>query len=166
MYTEADRIAVQKQLRSRWMVTAIPAVIMLMTGIVVFVICQGNRQDWGWIFACTMTILGGGYFLFLFGVYLSPLQMYAKHITYMLTGRQRETEGILTDISDVPVNKDGLDWYAMTVNIGSKGVPEDDRLLYYDALKGHPDISVGARIRAFSNDKMISAIHRIKAEDA
>ena len=160
MYAEADRVTAQEQLRRRWMITIIPAAVLMATGVIVFSICQNQRQDWGWIFACAMTILGGGYFLFLLGVYLLPMKAYAKHIGYMLTGRMRKTEGRLTDVSDETVDRDGLDWYAITVNIGENAFSEDDRLLYYDALKSRPDIPIGTQVKIFSNDKMISDIRK------
>lgn len=156
MYSQEDHAQIRKQLQKRWIVTALPSVLLILSAIVVFVICQVQRKDWGWIFACVSTILGGGYFLFFFGVYLRPMMLYQRHVGYMLDGHKRETKGILTDVSSVPCDKDGLDWYAVTVNVGEKQDPEDDRLLYYDALKGKPAIPLGTRVMALSNDRMIS----------
>ena len=158
MYAQADRVEAQALLRRRWMVAVFPCAAVILAGIAIFVVCQQNRQDWGWFVACATTILGGGCFLFLYGVYVRPVRLYVKHIGYMLAGRKRETLGVLTDMSEVPIDKDGLDWYAMTVNVGEKDAREDDRLLYYDALKGKPEISLGTRVKILSNDKMISDI--------
>jgi hypothetical protein len=161
LYSQADRAGVQKQLRKRWMVSALPSGVLFVAAIVVFAICQSNRQDWGWVFACAATIVSGAYFLFFYGVYLRPMWLYARHVNYMLEGRMRETTGILTEVADEPTDKDGLDWYAIMVNIGDKGDPEDDRLLYYDALRGRPEIPLGTRVTVLSNDKMISEIRGV-----
>ena len=158
MYTEADHNDVRAQLKKRWLVAALPSALLFLVAVAVFAVCQTRRQDWGWIFACAATIVSGAYLLFLYGVYVRPMRLYSRHIGYMLTGHQRETKGVLAEVSDRPVDKDGLDWYAVTVNVGEKGDPEDDRLLYYDALKGKLEIPLGTQVVALSNDKMISEI--------
>ncbi len=161
MYREADRAQVQKELQKRWLITALPAGLLAAAAIAVFVLCQIRRQEWGWIAAAAGTILAGGYFIFLHGVYLRPMMLYHVHVGYMLDGRKRETEGVLQAVSDAPAERDGLDCYALIINVGERNDPEDERLLYYDALKGKPALAPGARVRALSNDKMIAEIREI-----
>jgi hypothetical protein len=156
LYSQADRDEIRARLKKRWLVTAVPSGLALLCAAAVFVICQAQRKDWGWIVACAVTILAGACFIFLYGVYLRPMRLYGRHVTYMLEGRMRETTGVLTEIADLPADKDGLDFFAITVNVGEKGEPEDDRLLYYDALKGKPNFAVGAHVTALSNDRMVS----------
>lgn len=161
MYTEKDRLAVEKELHKRWLVAALPTALIFVAAVALFVYCQLNRLDWGWMITCGLTILAGAYFLFLWGTYLGPMRLYQRHVGYMLSGRMRETEGILQEVGDVPEYKEGLSFFPLVVNVGNTGDPEDERLLYYDALKGAPSIALGTRVKALSNDKMISSIQMI-----
>lgn len=161
MYTEADRTQVKAMVRKRWLWTALPSAFLLAVSIAVFVLSQLRREDQGWMLACGLMILSGCYFLFLWGVYLGPIRLYAKHVEYMLDGRMRETTGLLTDIADAASDKDGLGFYAFTVNVGDRGDPEDDRLFYYDALKGRPELPLGTHVTVLSNDRMISELRKM-----
>ncbi len=161
MYSQEDLAQVEAQLRKRRILTFLPPALLFAVGAAVFAVCQGHRQDWGWGFAAAATILGGWYGLFLYGVYLRPMKWYLRHVRYMLEGRKRETTGILTSIAESACDKEGLDWYALTVNVGEKNDPEEERLLYYDALKGRPELPLGARVTVLSNDKMIADIRRV-----
>ncbi|MCL1854895.1 MAG: hypothetical protein FWF86_04100 [Clostridia bacterium] len=161
MYTEADRQAVYEESKKRWLVTVIPGTVLVLAGIIVFIICQAYRKDWGWMIACACTILGGAYVIFLFGVYLKPVLLYKQHLGNMLDGRKRETVGFLKDITLETSVKDGLDAYGVTVNIGAKDDPEDERLFYYDARLDRPAFPPGSRVTILSNDKMISDIRGV-----
>ena len=158
MYTEADRQAAQAESRKRWLVTVFPGAVLVLAGIVVFILCQVQRRDWGWVFACGCTILGGACAIFLYEVYLRPVLLYVRHLSNMLNGRKREVTGMLTKVAQVTSDKDGLDAYSVIVNIGEKDAPEDERLFYYDAQLSRLAIPPGIRVRIFSNDKMISDI--------
>jgi hypothetical protein len=164
LYQQEDRVAVRAEAKKRWLVTVLPGALLFVAGLAVFIICQIGRQDWGWIFACGCTIVGGAYVLFLYGVYLRPVLTYQKHVNYMLDGRKRETVGLLQDVAQEVTDRDGLDWYAMTVNVGEKNDPEDERLFYLDALKPRPDIPPGTRVRVLSHDKTVAELHRVSAE--
>lgn len=161
MYTQADHEQVRAQLRKRWLITAVPSALVLAAAIVLFVICQSRRLDWGWMAACCATVAAGAYFIFFYGVYVRPMALYEKNLRYMLDGRKRETTGILQEMAEAPQDKDGLDCYALVINVGDRNDPEDERLLYYDAMLGRPQIPVGARVRALSNDKMISDLREV-----
>ena len=73
-------------------------------------------------------------------------------------GRKRVTTGVFKSFSEDVCDREGLECYAMMVNIGEKDDPEDDRLFYYDAYKPHPAFELGERITVESNDKMVSSI--------
>ncbi len=158
MYRQEDHAAVQAEAKKRWIVTMLPGALLWAAGIAVFVVCQSQRQDWGWIFATACTIVGGAYVLFFYGVYLKPVLLYQRHVGYMLEGRKRETRGLLREVAWDVVDKDGLDCYAMTVNVGERNDPEDERLFYVDALKGRPDIPPGSPVTVVSNDKMVAEL--------
>ena len=158
MYTEADRHIACEESRKRWLITAIPGTALVLAGIIGFILCQAQRQDWGWIFAYACTIMGGSYTIFFYGVYVKPVLLYRRHLGNMLDGRKREVVGRLTKVARETSDKDGLNAYGITVNIGERDDPEDERLFYYDAQLAGLAIPLGTRVRILSNDKMIADI--------
>ena len=158
MYTQEDQKAINSMLHKRWLVTLIPSVFMLAIGIVIFVYGQLNRNDVLWMATVALTLLGGGYFLFFYGVYVRPARIYRKHVMYMLNGRMRETTGVFKSFSEDVSDREGLECHAMLLNIGEKDDPEDDRLFYYDVYKDRPAFTLGERVTVLSNDKMVSSM--------
>ena len=158
MYQEADLQTVQTMKKKRLLVTFLPGAAVAAAGIIVFIFCQLQKQDWGWIVTCACTILGGSCIIFFYGVYLKPVLLYQRHLGNMLAGRKRETTGLLKGIDPQISVIDGLETYAVTVNIGGRDDPEDDRLFYYDALLGGLEMPLGTRVKIESNDRMIADI--------
>lgn len=161
MYSQKDLDNVNAMLKKRWLAAAVPAGAALAVGIAVFVYGNAIRSDKLWMVTLALTILGGGYFLFLLGTWIKPALIYRKHVNFMLNGRKRVTEGILTEIASETTDRDGLECYAMNINVGKIGDPEDDRLLYWDVYKERPDQLIGRRVSAESNDKSVSSIREV-----
>lgn len=161
MYTQDDMMQIEKLFKKRMLITALPAAVAVATAVAVFVAGQLMRSNTLWIATVVLTILGGGYFLFLYGVYVKPARAYRTHVHYMLTGRMRETTGLLKSFAEDVSDRGGVECHALMLNVGEKDDPEDDRLFYYDALKPQPDCAVGTRVTVRSNDKMISAIETV-----
>ena len=161
VYTEADRQTAHDECKKRWLVTLLPGIVLVLAGVVGFVIFQVQRLDWGWIFACGCTILGGSYAIFFYGVYLRPVLLYWRHLGIMLSGRKREVVGRLMEIAQETSDKDGISAYGVTVNIGERNDPEDERLFYYDAQLAGLAIPFGASVRIISSDRMIADIREI-----
>ena len=158
LYSQDDLNNVCKMLKKRWWVTSVPAVAILSAAIAIFVYGQLNRNDTLWMLTAALTVLGGGFFCFFYGVYVRPVRIYRKHLTYMLGGRMRSTTGVYKSFAEDKSDREGLECYAMLINVGDKDDPEDDRLFYYDAHKAKPSVPFGTRITVQSNDKMVSAI--------
>jgi len=158
MYTQEDWNDINVMLKKRWFATAAPAAVVLIAAIVVFVIGRIHRSDSMWMLTSLLTIIGGGYFLFFYGVSVRPARIYRRHLSFMLNGRKRVTTGVFKAFSEDVSDREGLECHAMLVNIGDKNDPEDDRLFYYDAYKPAPAFELGDRITVESNDKMVSAI--------
>lgn len=158
MYTQDDLTRVSRMLKRRSWIAIAPAAVMLVAAIVVFIVGRLQRSDQMWMVTAALTVLGGAYFLFFYGVSVRPVRIYQKHVNYMLNGRKRETTGILKAFADDMNDKDGLDCYAMLVNVGDRDDGEDDRLFYYDAHIPRPDIPLGTRVTVVSNDKMVASI--------
>jgi len=156
MYTQDDYKAVTRMLQKRWWVVALPAAALLAAAIAIFVHGQLSRNDTLWMVTTALTIVGGAYFLFMYGVYVRPVSVYRRHLNYMLNGRMRVTTGVFKSFSEDVSDREGLDCYAMMLNVGDKDDPEDDRLFYYDAYKAKPEVPFGALVTVHSNDKMVS----------
>ena len=160
MYTQEDWNDVLTMVKKRWLVTIIPAALVMAAAIAIFVYGRIQRSDTIWMITSALTVLGGGYFVFFYGVYVRPALIYRKHLTYMLAGRMRETTGVFKSFSEDVSDREGLECHAMMLNIGEKDDPEDDRLFYYDAYKPRPNFAIGERVTVKSNDKMVSSMVR------
>lgn len=158
MYTHEDMAEIERLLKKRWRAAAIPAALVLAAGIALFVVGRMNRSDTMWMATAALTVLGGGYFLFLYGVWVKPARVYRRHVDYMLSGRMRETTGVLKSFSEDVSDREGLECHAMMLNVGERDDPEDDRLFYFDALKPWPGWEAGTRLTVKSNDKLVASI--------
>ena len=158
MYSQQDWTEINQMIRKRWLLAIVPAVIVLISAVIIFVYGQLNRSDVLWMVTSFLTLLGGGYFLFMYGVSVRPARIYRRHLSYMLTGRKRVTTGVFKAFSEDVSDRDGLECHAMMINVGDKDDPEDDRLFYYDVYKARPEMALGTRVTVQSNDKMVSSI--------
>ena len=161
MYSDKDWNDVNAALKKRWLITLVPSGTLICIAIIIFVYGQLNRSEYLWMLTSALTIIGGGYFLFFFGVSVRPTLIYRKNLRYLLAGRQRVTTGIFKEFSEDITDHDGMEVYAMLVNVGEKNDPEDDRLFYYDAYKPLPTVPLGARITVRSNDKLVASIEAV-----
>ena len=109
MYSQNDWNDINAMLKKRWTFTAIPTAALLLAAGIVFVYGRINRSDTIWMLTSALTLLGGGYFLFFYGVYVRPARIYRKHLNYMLHGRMRETTGVLKFISEEVKDREGLE---------------------------------------------------------
>lgn len=164
LYTPADQARVNAERRKRALLIYVPAALLLLVAVALYVWFRLRHDVSGWIWSALVTLAGGVYAVFLGDVYLRPVRLYKKHVDFMLGGRLRETTGVLASIAPEPQDKNGLDCYAFTVNVGEKADPKDDRLFYLDALKGPVPVAVGERVRLFSGDGMVAGMERAPKE--
>lgn len=158
MYTQEDMRDVKAMLAKRWAAAAVPSAIALICAIAVFVYGRMQRSDSLWMLTAMLTVVGGAYFIFCYGVYVRPAAIYRRHLTFMLGDRMRTTTGVFKFFSKDVTDHDGLECYSMLLNVGEKDDPEDDRLFYYDAYKPLPAFELGERVTVLSNDKMVSSM--------
>ncbi len=156
MYSQDDYNAICRLQRKRWLIALIPAVILFLGACGVFVAYRLAHDIGGWIWSGLLTILGGGVLWFLYNAYIRPVKAYRVHVGYMLSGPFREAEGVVTALDDAPCDKDGVTCRRLTINVGDRQAPDDDRLYYWDVLLGAFPCAVGERVHIKSNDKMIS----------
>jgi len=131
---------------------------VLCAAIAIFVYGQLSRNEYLWMLTSALTILGGGYLLFFYGNSVRPALIYRRNLRYLLNGRKRVTTGIFKEFSEDVTDRDGMEVYAMLLNVGEKNDPEDDRLFYYDAYKPLPTMPIGTRVTVHSNDKLVSSM--------
>ena len=161
MYTQEELRQVQLQLKKKRLAAAIPTLLLLAVAIAVFVAGRMRRSDAAWILSALLTIFGGGYALFQYGLSIRPAKTYRNCVQEMLHGRMRQTEGVLKAFSEDICDRNGLPFHAVLLNVGEKNAPEDDRLFYWDAQKPNPEFSLGMQVRVFSNDNRISRMESL-----
>jgi hypothetical protein len=157
-YSQTDRTQSTAELVKRRWVVYLPTALMLLAAIASFIWFRLRHDTNGWICTALITILGGAYFVFFYEVYLKPVRQYKRHVDYMLDNRKRETVGLLQSISQDAQDHNGVDCRMVTLNVGEKDAPEDERTFYLDMLKTPPDIACGTRVRVTSNDRMVAAL--------
>lgn len=161
MYSEKDWNDINALLKKRWLITLLPFGIVFTAAVVLFIYGQLNRSEYLWLLTSFLTLVSGGYFLFLFGNYLRPALIYRRNLRYLLNGRKRVTTGIFKEISEDASDHDGMEVYAMLLNVGERNDPEDDRLFYYDAYKPLPSMPIGTRVTVESNDRLVSSMKTV-----
>ena len=158
LYTETDREQVKRERNKRLWVVLLPTAAFLLLAAASFIWFRLQHNVGGWIWSALITIIGGAYFLFFYEVYLRPVSQYRKHVDIMLDGRKRETLGILKEWSGEVSDHGGMDCMSLTINVGQRNDPEDDRLFFLEAQKTMPPIEVGTSVRVISNDRMVADI--------
>ena len=164
LYSQTDRDAVLAMRTKRRLVVWIPTALILGLAIASFVWYRLQHDVNGWIPTGLLTIAGGAYCIFFYGVYLRPVKKYKQHLDYMLTGRMRTTEGVLKEIADVSIDHDGLDCFSVVLSVDNPDNPEDDRQFYLDAFKSLDGFQAGNRVRIESNDRMIASVAMLTEE--
>lgn len=72
MYTREDEDQARRLWKKRLGLALVPMIVGLAAGITLFVVGQMRRSDTLWMATAALTVLGGGAFLFLFGVWAKP----------------------------------------------------------------------------------------------
>lgn len=98
------------------------------------------------IITIAITLVWGVAAIFFWGMKMTPLLSYRKFLRDLDKGLTREVEGVVTEIDADLSFRDGLSFYRLIVNVNDLENPEDERVLYWDAQLGKPDLAVGERI--------------------
>lgn len=151
MYRQEDYASVCAQLRSRLWAVCVPAALLLGFSLVSFFL--------RWPEGVTAALSTAAFFVFIFcfSMYVAPVIAYKKHVAYALSGHNRQTQGVFVGMEEKPVNRDGLQLYPLTVNVG-EGIRDDgNRLFYYDAQLPRPDWKEGDVLLLTSYDNRVIA---------
>ena len=150
MYTEQDYADICSQLKRRWIALGIPSALLLGAVIVSFIF----RIKW---LTIALSILLGAGCIFCFGMLLSPVIAYKKHLDEVLHGKVRSTTGAFKEMEAQIVMRDGVQYDPMMISVGDMEDPEDDRLFYYDANLPRPDWKTGEMLTVTAHDKALGA---------
>ena len=150
MYTEQDYQDIRGQIKRRFFVLGIPALLLLAAVIVSFVF----RIKW--LTMVLSLVLGAGC-IFCYGMFLSPVIAYGRHLGEVLHGRVRSTTGAFKEMETQTVMRDGVKYYPMMISVGDMENPEDDRLFYFDANLPRPDWKIGEMLTVTAHDKSMGA---------
>ena len=149
MYTTADLMAVSRQKNKRIGLLAIP-VLLLLAGIVVSLIV---RVEW---LTSLLSMVLGILLVFCLDMFILPLHRYEKHLAHALGGKTRQVTGCLKEMEETAVDKEGLPFYPLIININKMENEEDDRLFYWDARRPLPPWHLGGQVTLTSYDKLIT----------
>ena len=156
MYTQQDWNDINALVKKRLLVTLVPGFSVMAVAFAIFIYGQVNRFENLWMLSSLLLLLAGGYMLLFLGVYVRPAWIYRTNLRYLLNGRKRVTTGIFKEMSEDVSDRDGMEVYALLINVGDRNDPEDDRLFYYDAYKPAPAMPIGTKVTVESNDRLVS----------
>jgi hypothetical protein len=159
LYLAIDRAENNQQLRRRLIGWGIPVILLLACIIAVFVKDLGIKEPslrHEWLISL-LSVTAGALGIFAFGMFISPVLSYRKLLNNVLNGRTRAVQGTFKSIGGVPVMRDGVRVYPVTISAGNPADEADDRLLYYDANKPLPGWRAGQALAITAHDKTIAA---------
>lgn len=154
LYTTEDLNAIRSQIRSRWILTAIPCI--LLAALLVFSLFI--RLEW---LTTACTIIGSVILISVHDLLIKPLSCYRRYLDNVLNGRTREAELPFVAISEDVNLVDGVNCRSMTcLDYDAKGRPYE-RLFYFDALKPFPDFKEGERLHITHHDLLVANVRRV-----
>lgn len=153
MYTEQDYADICAQKKKRLILCAIPMAILFAVLVYSLVI----RLE---ILTVATTILLGCIWIFVYGLFIKPVSAYCKHMDLVMHGRVRTLTAAFKEMDDTPALRDGVQYYAMLMNVGRMDDEEDDRLFYYDANLPRPDWKQGEMLTITYHDKALGKWER------
>lgn len=150
MYTIADLTSVTRQKNKRYLLLALPC-LLLLAGIVLSLI---GRIEW---LTTLLSVLLGILLIFCLDMFILPLVRYEKHLTHALHGKTRQITGWLKEMEENLADKEGLSFYPVILNVDKMENEEDDRLFYWDAHLPRPQWQPGQKLSFTYYDKCITA---------
>lgn len=150
MYTEQELTDALNQKKRRIIGLGVPALLLLAATVTLFILRAA--EVWTMLASCVTC----AYCVFTYGLFLSPVTAYCRHMNNVFHARTRATTGKFKDMNELPVSREGVRYYAMLLNVGEMDAEEDDRLFYYDANKPRPDWQKGEVLTITAHDKAVT----------
>jgi len=151
MYANENYQQNRDQLRSRLISCCLPLLALFILMLVSFFL------RWPEALTTLLSILTFSAAILLYGMYISPVIAYGKHIHHALNGHTRKLQGVFVSMEEEAVTRDGVSYYPFIINVGDKGEEEDDRLFYMDANMPRPAWKEGEKLEITSYDNRVTA---------
>lgn len=149
MYSKQDLGKVNGQIHRERLQYYVPAVLLIAGGIVAFIL----RMK---VLTMILLALGGILFIFSADVLIGPLKAYRRHLENALGSDQKEFTGVIKNLGDIAVEREGVMYYPFCLSVGDPENEEDDRLLYLDANLDKPDWHLGDKLYVRSSARFVS----------
>ena len=149
-YNQQDLDSITRQLKR---VIALLAAIIIISLIISIFIAKMVTNKLGMM----AMVVGVCIAIFFWGMYVNPIHAYCRFIRDLVTGRSREIQGLVKDVSEYPVYKDNkLYYYEVTIE-------EDDveRVLLLDDQKDWPNININRLYNFVIHENYVKDLHQI-----
>lgn len=153
MYTENSLQDINRQFTRRVAAFSVPAVLLLAAIVMSLVYRKELATE-------LLFIALGALAIFAWGMFLSPVHAYRKHVKSLLRGRNRDNTGVFKGFDAQHVDKDGVQFVPFLINVGRTQDERDDRLFYFDANLPLPAWQEGDLITITSQDKAVVSWER------
>lgn len=154
IYIEADFLAITRQQRKRWLLIAIPCLILLIPLVAGLLI----RVEW---MTSVSTILIGVILIAGYDLAIKPLHCYEQHLNNCLYGRTRECELPFLRLSENIDLVDGVRYRQLLCSdTDGKGRPYE-RLFYFDALAEFPQVNEGDMLHIVHHDLAVADVYPV-----
>lgn len=154
VYTEQDLTSITNQIKKRWIIFSIPAVIAL-AGIVVSLVV---RIEW---VTSLLTILLGCGLIFFFDLFIKPLNRYRTFLRNALHGIIRETECYYQSITADAERVDGVLCRMITVTDHTDEGKPYERIFYWDVEKPFPGFEVDQKLHVVYHDRSVVSMEAV-----
>lgn len=154
IYTEANYLAITQQQRKRWLLIAIPCLILLIPLVAGLLV----RVEW---MTSVSTILIGVILIAGYDLAIKPLHCYEQHLYNCLHGRTRECELPFLRLSENIDLVDGVRYRQLLCSdTDGKGRPYE-RLFYFDALAEFPQVNEGDMLHIVHHDLAVADVYPV-----
>lgn len=153
IYSENDLNAIKQQKNKRWILLAIPCMLLLAVMLYSLMI----RLEW---LTSGSTVLLGVLLIAGYDFAIKPLACYQRHLTSSLHGRTRACDLPFVSLSENVDMVEGIRCRQLLCSdTDNKGRPYD-RLFYFDAEKEFPDVQAGDMLHIVHYDLIVANLHR------
>ena len=156
MYTNESYQQNRAQLKTRSLACGLPLLVLFAMMLVSFFL------RWPEALTVALSIVVFGCAILFYGMLISPVRAYGKHIRHALNGRTRKLQGAFVSMEEEAVGRDGVMFYPFVVNVGDMEDEADDRLYYMDANLPRPEWQKGDKLEITSYDNRVTAWEAVK----
>jgi len=151
MYTNEILQDIRKQLHNRLLSFGLPVLALFVLILVSFFV------RWPEAVTVILTVVACSAAVFCYGMLISPLRAYRKHIEHALSGRTRQNTGAFLHMEEEAVWRDGVQFYPFMISVGDKKEEENHRLFYMDANFPRPEWKEDDVLTLTSYDNRVTA---------